>query len=147
MDWIEKAAREIDTLLGNAVRENTGVQNGYFSGVSIKDIMNIIEAAQQSVQSDVCACRASSPPTDMMLIDPACPVHGSQDNRNKLKNNNLEVNDTPDAKAVVVRTRHSVEAQYRVEISRLKLLLSLVSFAYITTVVVILVAVAIGAIC
>lgn len=40
--WEESAAREIDRALGDAVEKNTGVQTGFFCGVSIQDIADII---------------------------------------------------------------------------------------------------------
>lgn len=39
------AAKKIDEVLGNAVVCNTGVKTGYFSGVSVDDIAEIIRAA------------------------------------------------------------------------------------------------------
>lgn len=44
-DRLIRAAREIDRVLGDAVKKNTGIETGYFSGVSINDIMIIIEKA------------------------------------------------------------------------------------------------------
>lgn len=43
MIWIAQAAKEIDLMLGDAVRKNTKIETGFFSGVSIQDIMDIIQ--------------------------------------------------------------------------------------------------------
>ncbi len=42
-DWQVKAAREVDELLGNAVRKNTDEKFGNFAGVSIANIADVIE--------------------------------------------------------------------------------------------------------
>ena len=42
-EWQIKAARRIDYRLGKAVVENTGVQLGFFGGVSLRDIADIID--------------------------------------------------------------------------------------------------------
>lgn len=41
-EWAAKAAEEIDTELGEIVRKNTGIQFGFFAGISINDMAKII---------------------------------------------------------------------------------------------------------
>ena len=40
-----------------------------------------VERVKQKIQMDAhpeqCTCRTSEPPTDMMMIDPSCPIHGT----------------------------------------------------------------------
>ncbi len=51
--WILNAAREIDEILASAVKKNTGISEGIFSGVSRMDIAGIIKKhAQPDFQSE-----------------------------------------------------------------------------------------------
>jgi hypothetical protein len=40
--WEERAARKINNALSRAVKENTKIHYGFFSGVSMQDIIDII---------------------------------------------------------------------------------------------------------
>lgn len=51
--WETKAAREIDILLGRAVQNNTGIKTGFFSGVSIKDIADIITKQAENAKKEL----------------------------------------------------------------------------------------------
>jgi len=42
-DWEIEAASEIDDMLGRAVRRNAGVEYGFFVGVSLADMADVIE--------------------------------------------------------------------------------------------------------
>lgn len=44
--WTLKAANEIDEVLGDAVKKNTGIETGFFCGISINDIADIIIKCQ-----------------------------------------------------------------------------------------------------
>lgn len=44
MRTAQEVAKEIDILLGTTVIKNTGIKTGFFSGVSIQDISDLIES-------------------------------------------------------------------------------------------------------
>lgn len=48
-NWEINAAIKIDKLLSEAVIKNTGIKIGFFSGVSIQDIANIIDENQPRI--------------------------------------------------------------------------------------------------
>ena len=41
-EWAARAAEEIEAALGARVRENTGLQFGFFAGISVNDLAAII---------------------------------------------------------------------------------------------------------
>lgn len=41
-EWAARAAEEVEAALGARVRENTGLQFGFFAGISVNDLAAII---------------------------------------------------------------------------------------------------------
>jgi hypothetical protein len=51
--WVERAARKVDLLYGEAIEKNTGLKYGTLCGLSIRDVMDVIEKAYREEQEKV----------------------------------------------------------------------------------------------